>query len=97
VAEGVTGIPDGLCIRGYERGNESLETVVFSKSVTVIRHDAFHYCTNLRSVIFPNDPQLREIGIFPVTDVNHCKVLPFQTASLQSEDLLLQNVPTLNQ
>ena len=62
VAEGVTEIPAELCYRGYDKGIESLETVVFSKSVAVIRSHAFHYCINLRSVVFPSDSQLREIG-----------------------------------
>ena len=57
VAEGVTEIPDDLCNR-----LRSLETVVFSKSVTVIRRHAFYCCTKLKSVVFPNDSQLREIG-----------------------------------
>ena len=35
---------------------------MFSKSVTIIRDCAFHSCTNLKSVIFPNDSQLRLIG-----------------------------------
>ena len=61
VAEGVTEIPDKLCYRDAE-GFESLETVVFSKSVTVIGSGAFQWCINLRSVIFPNDSQLTEIG-----------------------------------
>ena len=62
VAEGVTEIPDSLCNRNYRQGFESLETVVFSKSVVVIRSEAFYGCINLKSVIFPNDSQLREIG-----------------------------------
>jgi hypothetical protein len=40
VAEGVTEIPDGLCHRDG-KGFESLETIVFSKSVTVIGSGAF--------------------------------------------------------
>jgi hypothetical protein len=60
VAEGVIEVPDSLC---YElTGIKSLETVVFSKSVTVIGCAAFIFCHNLRSVIFPNDSQLRVIG-----------------------------------
>jgi hypothetical protein len=62
VAEGVTDIPKELCKRGFRQGFHSLETVVFSKSVTVIQSGALYYCTNLRSVIFPNDSQLTEIG-----------------------------------
>ena len=61
VAEGVTEIPEKLCCRNY-RGFESLETIVFSKSVAVIGSQAFSYCINLKSVMFPNDSQLREIG-----------------------------------
>jgi hypothetical protein len=61
VAEGVTEIPPGLCFRGERQGIESLETVVFSKSVSIIREYAFYYCTNLKSLIFPKDSQLREI------------------------------------
>ena len=61
VAEGVTEIPEYLCYRDHE-AFESLETIVFSKSVVVIRHRAFYKCHNLKSVIFPNDSQLREIG-----------------------------------
>ena len=57
VAEGVTEIPDNLC-----RRLRSLETVVFAKSVAVIRSHAFHWCTKLKSVVFPNDSQLRLIG-----------------------------------
>jgi hypothetical protein len=63
VAEGVTEIPDNLCYRlRSKKGIESLETVVFAKSVTIIGRWAFRYCINLKSVIFPNDSQLREIG-----------------------------------
>ena len=62
VAEGVTEIPEQLCHIGNYKGFESLETIVFSKSVVVIRSRAFYYCTNLKSVIFANDSQLREIG-----------------------------------
>ena len=65
VAEGVTEIPKELCYIGpWQKGKgiESLETVVFSKSVTVIGCAAFYECTNLKSVIFPNDSQLRWIG-----------------------------------
>ena len=65
VAEGVTEIPAELCYIGpWQKGKgiESLETVVFSKSVTVIAGNAFYECTNLKSVIFPNDSQLRRIG-----------------------------------
>jgi hypothetical protein len=63
VAEGVTEIPRSLCCRGFGEGIKSPlhETVVFSKSVTGIGQ-AFSYCPNLRSVIFPNDSQLRVIG-----------------------------------
>ena len=61
VAKGVTEIPDGLCCRDY-KGFRSLETVVFAKSVAVIGSWAFYKCHNLRSVIFPNDFQLTEIG-----------------------------------
>ena len=61
VAEGVTEIPGGLCYRDGE-AFESLETIVFPKSVVFIESDAFCYCTNLKSVIFPNDSQLRDIG-----------------------------------
>ena len=65
VAEGVTEIPAELCYIGpWQKGEgiESLETVVFSKSVTIIGIEAFYYCTKLKSVVFPNDSQLREIG-----------------------------------
>ena len=64
VAEGVTEIPEDLCRNDDEDEPrfESLETIVFSKSVTVIGWYAFFRCTNLRSVMFPNDSQLREIG-----------------------------------
>jgi hypothetical protein len=62
VAEGVTEIPAELCYRGYDKGIESLETIVFSKSVTIIGRWAFRWCINLRSVMFSNDSQLREIG-----------------------------------
>jgi hypothetical protein len=61
VAEGVTEIPAALCFRDF-KGFESLETVVFAKSVVLIRSRAFDYCTKLKSVVFPNDSQLREIG-----------------------------------
>jgi hypothetical protein len=61
VAEGVTELPDNLCYRRYRQGINSLETVVFSKSVTVIGSRAFYWCPNLRSVVFPKDSQLREI------------------------------------
>ena len=58
VTEGVTEIPERVC---YDR--TSLETIVFSKSVAVIRRRAFKYCSKLRSVIFPSDSQLIEIGV----------------------------------
>jgi hypothetical protein len=61
VAEGVTEVPEQLCFRD-DKGFESLETVVFSKSVAVIGSWAFKYCINLKSVVFPNDSQLRVIG-----------------------------------
>ena len=57
VAEGVTEVLNRL-----RRVFESLETIVFSKSVTIIGRWAFCCCTNLKSVIFPNDSQLTEIG-----------------------------------
>ena len=60
VAEGVTEIPETLC--RDRQGFELLETVVFSKSVAIIRSWAFYYCANLKSVIFPKDSQLRKIG-----------------------------------
>jgi hypothetical protein len=62
VAEGVTEIPEQLCHIGHGKGFEALETVVFSKSVAVVGSEAFYKCINLRSVVFPNDSQLREIG-----------------------------------
>ena len=77
VAEGVTEIPEHLCFRDGGKGFQSLETVVFAKSVTVIGSGAFRYCTNLRSVIFANDSQLTEIG---VSAFEACK-------SLQSIDI----------
>ena len=63
VAEGVTEIPDNLCDSRFKRFR-SLETVVFAKSVAVIGSHAFHWCTKLKSVVFANDSQLREIGIY---------------------------------
>ena len=60
IVEGVTEIPEKMCCNGYKL--RSLETIVFSKSVTVIQSEAFHWCTNLRAVVFPNDSQLRLIG-----------------------------------
>jgi hypothetical protein len=62
VVEGVTGIPGSLCCCGKRQGFVSLETVVFPKSVAVIQKWSFGYCINLKSVVFPNDSQLREIG-----------------------------------
>ena len=62
VAEGVTEIPEGLCIVGGYKGIKSLESVVFSKSVTIIRSEAFIHCINLKSVVFANDSQLTAIG-----------------------------------
>jgi hypothetical protein len=59
VAEGVTEIPEDLC-----RELRSLETVVFSKSVTIIGSHAFQGCINLRAVVFANDSQLRGIGYY---------------------------------
>jgi hypothetical protein len=59
VAEGVTEVSNRLC-----RVFESLESIVFSKSVTIIEDEAFQWCINLRSVIFPNDSQLREIRYY---------------------------------
>jgi hypothetical protein len=69
VAEGVTEIPEELCCR-YGGGIDSLETVVFSKSVTVFGKEAFYRCPNLRSVVFPKDSQLRVIrrGAFEKCD-----------------------------
>ena len=57
VAEGVTEIPAELCCY-----LEYLETIVFSKSMTIIENEPFQGCINLRSVVFANDSQLREIG-----------------------------------
>ena len=98
VAEGVTEIPEELCCR-YGGGIDSLETVVFSKSVTVFGKEAFYRCPNLRSVVFPKDSQLRVIrrGGVPLKNVIHCEESPFQTTSLQLEIVLFINVPTLNQ
>ena len=62
VAEGVTEIPEWLCF-GDGIAFQSLETIVFSKSVAVIGSLAFFDCINLKSVMFPNDSQLREIGM----------------------------------
>ena len=64
ITEGVTEIPSDLCyINDVDsEGFESLETVMFSKSITVIGWYAFKRCINLRSVVFPNDSQLRVIG-----------------------------------
>ena len=62
VADGVTEIPEELCYIGDCKGFDSLETVVFSKSVTVIRNKAFYWCRKLKSVVFPDDSQLGEIG-----------------------------------
>jgi hypothetical protein len=48
VAEGVTVIPRNLCHTGNEKGFESLETVMFSKSVIFIGREAFHHCVKLK-------------------------------------------------
>ena len=49
LAKGVTKIPGNLSDLN-DQGFEPFETVVFSKSVTVIGSEAFHWCPNLRSV-----------------------------------------------
>ena len=66
VAEGVTEIPEEFCCyRGGSKGFKSLETIVFSKSVSVIREHAFYDCTNLKSLMIAKDSQLIERAAFP--------------------------------
>jgi hypothetical protein len=96
VAEGVTEIPEYL----FEE-TKQLETIVFSKSVTIIGSLAFYWCINLRSVIFPNpnDSQLREIGFKAFSGCKSLKsiAIPDSVTTVQLESVLFNLVPTLNQ
>jgi hypothetical protein len=44
-----------------------------------------------------NNLTIKKLDTKPLMDVNHCKELTFQTASLQLESLLFIDVKTLNQ
>ena len=57
VQVGIIEIPEALF-----DNHEPLETVAMAKFLKIIHHDAFIWCTSLKSIVFPDDSQPEEIG-----------------------------------